>query len=211
MTSSTRDNSMFSDDQIVAMARTVESHDHDRIDPPAQVWNNILAELEVEVASQEASARRETARWFNSARLLSIAAATLLMVGVAAAIVFTGNDTASETEVASASMSDDGLPVATTELASAVVVCDDDERCFVEVELTGLPDAGNDELELWVINGDVTDMHSLGLITEATGRYELPANVSATDFPIIDISIEPDDGDETHSGQSVLRGVFDSI
>ena len=46
-----RDMADFSDDDIVEIARAVESHDFDRIAPPPQVWNNILADLEVEVAT----------------------------------------------------------------------------------------------------------------------------------------------------------------
>lgn len=200
-----RDNPMFSDDEIIEKARSVEPHDFDRIAPPPQVWNNILAELEVEVASQEANARRQQRRWFASPRVLSIAAATLLMVGVAVAVVTTRDDNSAVNEIAEAMLTDEGLPVATDETANAVFVCEGDD-CFVEVDLTGLPDAGGDNLELWVINADVTDMHSLGNVTSSDGRFALPFGVTAADFPIVDISIEPDDGDETHSGQSVLRG-----
>ncbi len=206
------DEPKFSDDDIIALTRSVEPHDSERIAPPPQVWNNILAELEVEVASQEATARSQTAPsktdgWFSPARLLSIAAATLLMVGAAVAIVSYSADDTTVTEVAVAQMTDQDLPVATSETARARVLCEDDD-CYVQVDLTALPDAGADDLELWVINGDVSDMHSLGNVTENDGRFALPAGVSADDFPIVDISIEPDDGDETHSGQSVLRGVF---
>lgn len=202
----TRDDARFSDDEIVALARSVEPHDFERIDPPAQVWNNVLAELEVEVASQEATARRVNQRWFTPARLLSAAAATLLMVGVAVAVVTLTGDEA-PLELAAAVMTDEGLPVSTPAVADATFLCEED-ACFVEVDLTTLPDAGVDSLELWVIDGDVSDMHPLGNITETKARFEVPAGVTADDFPIVDISIEPDDGDPTHSGQSVLRGVF---
>jgi anti-sigma-K factor RskA len=207
----TGDNSKFSDDAIIAMARSVEPQDSDRIAPPTQVWHNILAELEVEVASQEAAARTQTRHpkteyWFSSTRLLSIAAATLLLVGAVIAIVNVSYDDSSLTEVASAVMTDEGLPVATSATANARFLCAD-ESCFVQVDLTALPDAGADDLELWVINNDVSDMHSLGTVT-SDGRFSLPQGVTADDFPIVDISIEPRDGDPTHSGQSVLRGSF---
>jgi anti-sigma-K factor RskA len=207
----TGDNSKFSDDAIIAMARSVEPQDSDRIAPPTQVWHNILAELEVEVASQEAAARKQTRHpkteyWFSSTRLLSIAAATLLLVGAVIAIVNVSYDDSSLTEVASAVMTDEGLPVATSATANARFLCAD-ESCFVQVDLTALPDAGADDLELWVINTDVSDMHSLGTVT-SDGRFSLPQGVTADDFPIVDISIEPRDGDPTHSGQSVLRGSF---
>lgn len=205
----TRDHAMFSDDEIAEIARSVERHDFERIAPPPQVWNNILAEVEVEIASQEAIARRQSRSRFTSARLLSAAAATLLMVGVAVAVVmWSGDDDAGITEVAAATMTTDGLPVSTTATADARFVCEADE-CFVEIQLSEIPDAGADDLELWVINGDVTDMYSLGNITADTERFPLPHGITAGEYPIVDISVEPDDGDATHSGQSVLRGTFD--
>ena len=202
-----RDNPMFSDDEIIEMARGVEPHDHERIAPPPVVWNNILAEAEFEIASQEAPARRQPQSWFSSARLLSAAAVTLLMVGVAVAVVMSSTGDSSVNEVAAAMMTDEGLQVSTSETASARFLCEGDE-CFVEVDLTALPDAGSDDLELWVINGDVSDMYSLGNVTDSAGRFALPEGVTADEFPIVDISVEPDDGDATHSGQSVLRGIF---
>lgn len=234
MTGITRDEPMFNDDQIRELAQSVEAHDFERIAPPATVWNNILAEVEVETASSEADARRtagesttggrvaggriaggrrdgRTRRWFQSSStsLLAIAAATLLMVGVVAAVVARNNDAPLE-ELATATMTDADLPVPTSETAQARVVCDNDV-CSVEVDLTGLPDAGADaDLELWVINSDVSDMYTLGLVTGETGTFELPFGVTAEDYPIVDISIEPRDGVEAHSGQSVLRGVFTS-
>ena len=206
MTDTSRRDPMFSDDDILELARSVQSNDFDRIAPPSLVWENIAADLEEEVAASEATARRKTSRWFQSTQVLAIAAATLLMVGVAAAVVFSQPDESSGEQLAAAVMTDADLPVATTETATARVVCDGDE-CAVDVSLTGLPDAGDGDLELWVINGDVTDMHSLGLVTES-GSYPLPAGVTPDDFPIVDISVEPRDGVEAHSGQSVLRGVF---
>lgn len=208
----THNGSRFNDEDIHELARSLESHDFDRIAPPASVWEDISAGLEEELAASEASARRRSRRWFNPSPMLAIAAATLLMVGVAAAVVSRSGNTARTDgeQVASASMTDADLPVATDETAQATVVCGGG-RCEVDVDLTGLPEAGDDaDLELWVINGDVTDMHSLGIVTES-GRYPLPDGVTADDFPIVDISIEPRDGVAAHSGQSVLRGIFESI
>ena len=202
----------FTDGDVLELARSIEAHDFDRIAPPALVWENISADLEEEIAASEALARRRSRRWFNGSPLLAIAAATLLMVGVAAAVV-SRTDIATrvdESEVAAATLTDADLPMATDESATATVVCQGD-TCEIDVELTGLPESGDGaDLELWVINGDVTDMHSLGLVTES-GRFPLPDGVTADDFPIVDISIEPRDGVAAHSGQSVLRGVFESI
>lgn len=208
MTGPTRESPMFSDDEIASMARRVEPHDHDRIAPPPQVWDNIVAELEVEAASSEASARRRAQRrWFPSTRILSIAAAALVIVGIVGGIALVQNGDDAGEQLAAAIMTDDGLPVATSATAEARVVCTGDD-CVVEVDFASVPDAGEADLELWVINGDVTDMHSLGLLSDS-GVFELPDGVTPADFPIVDISIEPRDGVATHSGQSVLRGLFE--
>lgn len=216
MSGITRENPMFSEEEITELARSVEPHDFDRIAPPPMVWNNILAEIEVETASSEADARRRSKgglsvlRSGRGAQLLAIAAATLLMVGVAAAVVVNRTTDEPLRELATAAMTDAELPVATDETAQARVVCDD-SVCSVDVDLSGLPDAGDADLELWVINGDVTDMYSLGLVTDSDGSFELPFGVLPTDYPIVDISIEPRDGVAAHSGQSVLRGVFADV
>lgn len=217
MTSITRDPHHFSDDDIYAIARSVQSHDHNRIAPPAQVWDELLAEIEEDTANSEALARRRSA-WVTPARVLSMAAATVLVFfGFVAAVGWlNGQGTTTIDEIAAASMTDTDLPVATTATAQARVVCEN-ERCVVDIDLSDIPDTGNAGngasagdayLELWVINSDVSDMHSLGVVTES-GSFALPLGVTPQDFPIVDISIEPRDGVAAHSGQSVLRGVFE--
>lgn len=67
-------------------------------------------------------------------------------------------------------------------------------------------DTGDDAFaEVWMISPDVTAMISLGPL-RPDGVYDLPAGFDPTAFPIVDISIEPLNGDPTHSGNSVLRG-----
>ena len=56
-----------------------------------------------------------------------------------------------------------------------------------------------------VINPDVTQLVSLGPL-RADGVYDLPQGLDPAAFPIVDVSVEPIDGDPTHSGASVLRG-----
>lgn len=209
MTSITREYPHFSDDELRAIARTVEPHDHERIAPPAQVWDNILAEVEVETASSEASARRQASRqWFGRTQILSVAAAALVVVALMTALTVR-NTSDDPVELAVASLTDDGLPESTPATAQARFVCTGDQ-CSIDVDLSAVPDAGNADLELWVINSDVSDMHSLGLIT-TSGLFELPEGVTSDGFPIVDISIEPRDGDVKHSGRSVLRGVLEEV
>ena len=38
----------------------------------------------------------------------------------------------------------------------------------------------------------------------------VPAGVNLTDYPVVDVSLEPLDGNPAHSGTSVLRGTLQS-
>ena len=76
--------------------------------------------------------------------------------------------------------------------------------CSSHVETRGL-DAGDGYLELWLIDPTVSRLVSLGPL-RADGIYDVPAGVDPAQFPIVDVSVEPVDGNPTHSGDSVLRG-----
>ena len=124
------------------------------------------------------------------------------MLGAAAAVVVVGlvvaTDT-SDTSLASAPL--DRLGPAGTGEAELV---DDDGTLSLRVDTEGL-DAGDGFLEVWVIDPDVTRLVSLGPL-RPDGTYDLPPGLDPEDFPVVDVSVEPLDGDPTHSGDSVLRG-----
>ncbi len=84
-----------------------------------------------------------------------------------------------------------------------------DGRYHLDIDLdVGDPASIDGYLELWIVNTEIDGMVSLGVVT-GDGRYALPPNLDPADFPIVDVSVEPIDGDPAHSGRSVLRGVFD--
>lgn len=74
----------------------------------------------------------------------------------------------------------------------------------VRLETSDL-DPADGYLELWLIDETVTKLVSLGPV-RPDGVYDVPAGVDPAAFPIVDVSVEPVDGDPTHSGESVLRG-----
>ena len=53
-------------------------------------------------------------------------------------------------------------------------------------------------------------MVPLGVARPGTQTFELPADLDLGEFPIVDVSVEPLDGDPTHSGVSVARGELES-
>ena len=60
---------------------------------------------------------------------------------------------------------------------------------------------------MWLLDpstGSLVDLGPLG--ADGTADLALPAGMEPGRWPVIDISAEPDDGDPSHSGDSVLRG-----
>ncbi len=72
------------------------------------------------------------------------------------------------------------------------------------------PEAGAD-LEVWLIrpdaDGNVADLVSLGVVDPADpGSLDVPGGYVPDAYYVVDISVEPRDGDAGHSGRSILRG-----
>ncbi|MFO7690360.1 MAG: anti-sigma factor [Cryobacterium sp.] len=75
---------------------------------------------------------------------------------------------------------------------------------LVNVDLT--VEAGSGLREVWLITPDATGLISLGLLDGAQGRFAIPAEIDLSRYAIVDVSAEPNDGDPTHSGVSLVRG-----
>ena len=136
-------------------------------------------------------------------RRLLAAAAVVLLVALVGVGLLQRED--SETLVASVALSPEGLDAAGAGLSGSADVLTVDDGYEVAVQVSDLAPLDDGYYELWIIDPEVSGMHSLGSVT-ADGRYVVPNGVRVEDFPIVDISIEHPDGDPTHSGQSVLRG-----
>ena len=185
------------------VAQTLTTDDYLRETPPPEVWNKIAAG--VGHAPSNVSSMHRTGNRAPLMFAVAAAAALFIVVGVLATRAL---QSASAPEVAAgAELLNTDLPVESDATADVELLLDDDGTYRLDIDLTAVPDAGDGVLELWIIDENVESMFSLGAI-DGDGRFDLPAGVDPADFPIVDISVEPLDGDPTHSGQSVLRGVL---
>lgn len=92
--------------------------------------------------------------------------------------------------------------------ASATLVEDGDGQTRLVIEAVDMPEAPDGEsYELWLIDEGVTDPRSLGEVT-GSGEIVVPNTVDPSSHPIVDISLEPNDGDPAHSGHSLMRGTL---
>jgi anti-sigma-K factor RskA len=64
--------------------------------------------------------------------------------------------------------------------------------------------------EVWLIAPDLSRLVSLGVMTSESGIFAVPAGLDLGDFPIVDVSDEPLDGNPAHSSVSIVRGTLSS-
>jgi hypothetical protein len=78
----------------------------------------------------------------------------------------------------------------------------------VVVDLTGLAvaTAAAPLREVWLIKADASGLISIGLLDGNTGHFDIPDDVDLAQYPLVDVSAEPDNGNPAHSGNSIVRG-----
>ncbi|WP_062381740.1 anti-sigma factor [Demequina pelophila] len=190
--------------------------------PPARVWEGIQAELAQDEATgrrpeailraepvslAERRARREPRHLFKPWIVGAAAAAGVVVGGVGVGLVMAGGDSSPQQAVVAQA----GLADLATErsVGEARVERRDDGTEVLVIETEYAPAEGG-ALEVWLIEPEIVGMVSLGFLTADAQEFEIPAGYDVAAFPIVDISVEPSDGDPTHSGDSVTRGVLES-
>jgi hypothetical protein len=180
--------------------------------PPEGIWDRIAAEVADDAATTGSpvvplpdSLEPEGAKVYSMPRRVPPA---VWAVGAAAAVVIAifglvaaiggGNDA---DLVASSVL--ERLQGETAEGTADLV--DEDGSLRLQLDTSGLDEDGDTFLEVWMIDPTVSELVSLGPL-RSDGTYDLPPGMDAAAFPIVDVSIEPLNGDPTHSGNSILRG-----
>lgn len=212
-------NTRHSDDHVEALLRSLSPEDLEEVPaPPPSVWDGIEAELaDEQVVHHIDTRRRSTTR----PGILAAAAAVVAIVVAGVAVVASrGSD------------NDPGRVLATAELgfdasrfdplgegsSATVALVDVDGVLEIDVKSSDLPaDLAEDaDLEMWMVepdaDGNVVDLVPIGVVNAADpGSFAVPDGYDPTTYAVIDISIEPRDGDVTHSGRSILRGELSDV
>ncbi|TGN61659.1 anti-sigma factor [Nocardioides eburneiflavus] len=182
--------------------------------PPARVRAQVLAEVRAGAppapvalpVRDEQPPRRGVPLW-----LASVAAALALLAGVGL-----GRWGADGTEAPEAvpDPADTGTVVAAATLTALDSDAGRGEASAVQSEDTFSIRVSASELgdepglhEVWLINVDGVRMISIGILASGDeGEFAVPMELIDEGYRIVDISVEPDDGDPTHSGVSLARG-----
>jgi hypothetical protein len=172
------------------------------VPPPPRVWDAIAAATGVSTAPREEPAPAEVVELAprRRNRWLPLAAAVLIGAGAGGAAVALSRD-------------DDGAVVAETTLDP---LADDDASGRAEVrERDGLrslqvdldaPALADGYYEVWVMQPDAVRMVPVGVVHRGDTVLPLPAGLDLGSYPVVDVSVEPLDGNPAHSGLSVARG-----
>lgn len=199
------------DPEIEALLSELTLADLDPVAPPPDVWAGIEHRLAdepapvVDLAAQRSL--RTRAPW-----LLGVAAAfVLVVVGVAVVMNRSGGG---DTVLATAELAHDAEafdPLGADAAATAKLVESGDGYQIVLADASFPAVTEDADLELWLIetdaSGAIVDVAPVSRLSGA-GTYTVPATLDVTTHRIVDISIEPRDGDEAHSGRSILRGTL---
>lgn len=187
-------------------------------DAPEAVWDAIAADLglagsagsereavqgDAEVLSLDSARRRWSTSWLVAASVAGVLGGAVLTAGGVAL-----NDAGSEPApvaappvVASASLA--ALPEHEGGGAAEIVQGDSGKELVVDVsDLSG----GEGFYEVWLIDPETFQMVGLGALTADSGRFPIPEGLDLRRYTVVDVSLEPLDGDPVHSRDSVVRG-----
>ncbi len=209
--------------RIDALLRSMTDDDLEFAAPPADLWNDIEAAV-FAVSPSDTVAEESgesptnnvvdiTSRFRRGTAFFAAAAAAVVVVIGALVVAASGNDSPSFEVVGDARLDwQEGFVAEGAELTVDATILGTDSAQAVQLNAAALPPRAGEDLELWLIGidaaGELT-ISTLGIIeSDADGTYEVPDDFdsSAFDTVLVDISYEPRDGDETHSGASIVRG-----
>ena len=178
-------------------ASDVPGNDETANDKPVSV---VAASDETTDAGGEKPIAGRRRKWWP---IVAAAAALGLVVGAGATVIINRNDV----QVA-ASTALSALPGQTGHGTAELLRTPNDPELRVSVDG---PQPADRYREVWLINSDGQRMYSLGVLPESgTATYPLPTLLAngLDGFTIVDVSIEPYDGNPEHSRNSQVRGTL---
>jgi anti-sigma-K factor RskA len=188
------------------------------VPPPPHVWDAIAAATGISATPSAAPApapEEEAAEPvghvlpFRSRRRPALLVAAAVLVGAvvgagAVAVVQSRDDDGRQVEAVALD------PLADNDASGrASVVERGDGRRVLKVDLDA-PALDDSYYEIWLIDRSVKGMFPLGVVQPGTQTVEVPPDLDLAEFPLVDVSVEPLDGNPTHSGVSVVRGELQS-
>lgn len=202
------------DHALEGLLKGMEEKDLELLDPPDDVWQGIKSAVGAEKDAPASVVPLDSKRRTLRRAFIGVAAAVVAaFLGVVALLSLSDDaeDILATATLAFDPLSFDSLGAAA---ASGANLVSEDGRLTVELVDATLPFPGEGaDLEVWLIQpddqGNVVDLISLGVVSPTEPEsLQVPGSHDPAVYFVVDISVEPRDGDTSHSGRSILRGAL---
>jgi anti-sigma-K factor RskA len=189
---------------------------------PEDVWDRISTELGFETGSLQPAPDLSTAGSTSrdrfelrrvgrpTRRMAAVAASVAAVVGIGLGVIgtllATSNDSGRPTAEAVVRLE----PLAGKSGDGNADLLPGTSGSQLKVTATGLVQTSG-FYEVWLINEDGKRMVALGVLNPGTGgTFQIPADAAGQGYRIVDVSLEPNDGNPEHSHNSIIRGTLPS-
>ena len=202
---------------LEAMLRGIEDEDLELLDPPPEIWDGI--EAAVGMREDTPADVVPLGSWRMAVRRVLVGAAAAVatvVIGVGAFLALS-DDAGEVLAMATLAFDPASFDALGASAGGEANLVSDGGRLTIEIVDARLPDPGGDaDLEVWLIRpdeaGNVADLVSLGVVSPADPEsLEVPTGHDPAVYYVVDISVEPRDGDTGHSGRSILRGPLTEV
>ncbi len=203
---------------IIGTARSTTAEDAPG-EPSPEVWRAITAELGMTsapdlsaptasssvapVVSIDRGRRRWSTSWLVAASVAGVVGGAVLTAG---GLALNGSEpepppVAAPPVVASTSLA--ALPKHEGAGEAEIISTPDGKELVVDVSDLS---TGEGFYEVWLIDPETFQMIGLGALSNDAGRFPIPDGLDLSRYTVVDVSLEPFDGDPVHSRDSVVRG-----
>jgi anti-sigma-K factor RskA len=206
---------------VVELARSLQPADLQTMQPPAHVWEAIAADIEMvttqpETASTARSAPTDptpparvaaTAATTRPVAWLLAAAAVGVLVGASAVVGWRAvHDDHSDSPAASVVESTRLQPLPAERGSGTAEIHQVSNGRELSVQVHGAA-PHHAYLEVWLMS-DPQHLVSLGVLDGGAGSFAVPPGINLNSYKIVDVSVEPYDGNPAHSTDSLVRGTL---
>lgn len=205
------------DRALEAVLRDMGEEDLELLEPPDQVWEGIEGAIGRQDDAPATVAKLDSRRRPVRRILVGVAAAlAAAVIGVGTFVALSG-DAGEVLATATLAYDPASFDALGSDARGAANLVSNEGKLTIDIVEAELPSPGEgSDLEVWLIrpdnSGNVGDLISLGVVDPGDpGSLEVPPSHDPAAYYVVDISIEPRDGDAGHSGRSILRGPLTNV
>ncbi|MFC8015494.1 anti-sigma factor [Streptomyces cinereoruber] len=203
--------------RIVTAMRTPAPAEHEPVLPSEEVWNSIAAELRVPGPPAPLPAhggttasvlRPGSGRLRRTSRFAVALAACAALLGAASGSALTWWLTRPDAPVEQTVADGRRLDSLRADSAGYAHLKGDTGRRSLEITVKGLPETVG-YFEVWLMDRTHTKLVSMGVLgPDGHAVLPVPATIDLDEYSVVDVSLQAYNGRPDHSGDSIVRGLY---